>query len=97
LAASKQKSRPRRRDAYRQAGNANSHLRKAVNVARHYMAFRNLILSIFVAPLALINSYCQDKQDKGLTLAKIKAVFKQINDYKNFVSRFVPPFRSTRQ
>lgn len=48
------------------------------------MTLRKFIALTFVSVLCLTNSYGQAKADKSSTLAQIKKIFKQINDYKNY-------------
>jgi hypothetical protein len=49
------------------------------------MTLRKFIALTFVTVLYLANSYGQDKSDISSTsLSKIKQIFKQINDYKNY-------------
>lgn len=48
------------------------------------MTLRNYIGLTFFALLTLNTTYGQGKEDKSYTLFKIKKVYQQINEYKNY-------------
>lgn len=58
--------------------------RKAVTLHAIVMTLRSLLALTFLTILTLTETYGQGKGDKGFTLSRIKKIYRQINDYKNY-------------